>query len=218
MTTYFSTSNVATSPNGNIYLKRSFKITSEFTPAGTRRVRFYISKTAFTNLHSADPTAFPAGINSLTITKYTGPQEDSLFNPIPGGNAVNIPNSAITIADLGTMYSLNIDVTHFSGFYIGYNNSKLNVYRGSTISLPSNISVSTYQWQADSGSGYANISNPGAYTGTNTAALIITNAPANLYRYKYRCVINGITFSQEYQLKFTTSREGGDKQCVGKYG
>lgn len=208
MNTYFSTANVATAPNGNIFLKRSFRITSQFAPVGTKRVRLYISKTEFTNLVAADPTSFPSGINSLTITKYTGPMEDSLFNPIPGGNAVIIPNSDITIVDLGTMYSLDIDVTGFSGFYIGGNNSNLNVCSGSTISIPSNINGATYQWQADDGGGFVNISNGGAYSGVGTKSLTLTNAPGTLYGYKFRCMVNGITFSQEYTLKFTALWQG----------
>ena len=208
MNTYFSTANVATAPNGGIFLKRSFKITSQFAPAGTKRVRLYISKTEFTDLVAADPTSFPSGINSLTITKYTGPMEDSLFSPIPGGNAVIIPNGDITIVDLGAMYSLDIDISGFSGFYIGGNNSNLNVCSGSTISIPSNISGATYQWQADDGSGFVNISNGGAYIGVGTKTLTITNAPGNLYGYKFRCVVNGVTFSQEYTLKFNALWQG----------
>jgi hypothetical protein len=208
MTTYFSTANVATAPNGNIFLKRSFKITSQFAPVGLRRVRLYISKTEFTNLVAADPASFPSGINSLTITKYTGPQEDSLFNPIPGGNAIIIPNSDITIVDLGTMYSLDIDVTGFSGFYIGGNQSNLPLCSGSTISIPSNISGATYQWQVDNGGGYVNVTNGGVYSGATASSLTLTNAPGSLYGYKYRCVVNGGTFSQVYTIKFTALWQG----------
>ncbi len=208
MNTYFSTANVTTSPNGNIYLKRSFKITSQFAPVGIKRVRFYISKTEFNNLVAADPASFPDGINSLTITKYTGPMEDSLFSPQPGGNAVIIPNSAITIADLGTMYSLDIDVDGFSGFYIGGNNMNLNLCSGSTITLPSNISGATYQWQVDNGGGFANITNGGIYSGATTGSLTITNPPNTIYGYKYRALVNGVTPSQEYTIKLNISWTG----------
>jgi hypothetical protein len=208
MRAYFSTANVATAPNGNKFLKRSFKITSQLAPVGTKRVRFYISKTEFNNLLAADPASFPSGINSLTITKYTGAVEDSLFNPIPGGNASIIPNSDITIVDLGTMYSLDIDVTGFSGFYIGGNQTQLNICKGSSISIPSNISGATYQWQVDAGAGYANIADGAVYSGTATKTLTLTNTPTSMYGYKFRCVVNGGTFSQIYTLKLNTSWEG----------
>ena len=208
MRVYFSTPNVATAPNGNKFLKRSFKITSQFAPVGTKRVRFYIGKTEFNNLQAADPSSFPFGINSLTITKYTGPVEDSLFNPIPGGNAIVIPNAHIAIVDMGTMYSLDINVSGFSGFYIGGNNSKVNICSGATISLPSNVSGTTYQWQADTGSGFTNISDGGVYAGTATQTLTLTNTPASMYGYMLRCMVNAVSFSQVYTLKFNTSWQG----------
>ena len=205
MNTYFSTANVATASNGNKYLKRSFKITSQFAPVGTKRVRLYIGKTEFTNLVAADPASFPGGINSLTIIKYTGPQEDSLFDPIPGGNSIIIPNSDITIVDLGAMYSLDIDVSSFSGFYISGNNANLNVCTGSTISIPSDISGGTYQWQVDNGGGYVNITNTGIYSGATTKTLTLTNIPGAMYGYKVRCLVNGVTPSQVYTIKFKAS-------------
>ncbi|MES2645514.1 MAG: hypothetical protein V4717_01470 [Bacteroidota bacterium] len=208
MSAYFSSSNVATAPNGNLYLKRSFKITSEFAPAGTRRVRFYILKTEFSNLQAADPTSFPNGINSITITKYTGPQEDSLFNPIPGGNSEIIPASDITIVDLGTMYSLDINVSGFSGFYIGGINTNLNLCPGSTISAPSNITGSSYQWQVSTGGAYSNLSNTGIYSGVTTKTLKLTNAPSTLYGNTYRCLVNGVSYSQVYMLKFNVLWQG----------
>ncbi|MEP7142216.1 MAG: hypothetical protein ABI707_05065 [Ferruginibacter sp.] len=208
MTAYFSTQSTATAPNGNIFAKRSFKITSQFAPVGTRRARFYISKTEFNDLQAADPASFPNGINSLTITRYTGPQEDSLFNPVPGGNSIIIPNSDITISDLGSMYSLDIDVPGFSGFYIGGNQSNVNICAGSTISLPSNVSGAAYQWQVDNGSGYVNIGNTTVYGGVTTKTLTLTNAPGTLYGYKLRCVVNGVTFSQVYTIRFTALWQG----------
>ncbi len=208
MNTYFSSASVAISPNENTYLKRSFKITSQFAPEGTIRIRFYISKVEFNNLVAADPTAFPNGINSLTITKYSGPQEDNIFSPIPGGNTLIIPKNDIIINDLGTMYSLGVDVTGFSEFFVGGNNSNLNICPGSTITIPSNISGSTYQWQVDNGGGFTNLTNTPPYSGTATNALTITNAPSSIYGYKYRCVINGSTFSQIYTIKINVSWEG----------
>ena len=208
MNTYFSTANVATAPNGNIYLKRSFKITTQFAPVGTKRVRLYISKTEYNNLVAADPASFPSGINSLTITKYTGPQEDSLFNPIPGGNSMIIPNSNITIVDLGTLYSLDVDVTGFSGFYIGGNQSIVSLCGGSTISVPSNITGATYQWQVDNGGGYTNVTNAGIYSGATTSTLTLTSTPTSIYGYKLRCLVNGSLFSQVYTVKFTATWQG----------
>jgi len=208
MTAYFSTANVATAPNGNIYLKRSFKVTSQFAPVGTKRVRFYILKTEYDNLVAADPTSFPNGINSLTITKYTGPQEDSLFNPIAGGNSIIIPNSDITIVDMGTMYSLDANVTGFSGFYIGGNQANISLCTGTSMALPSNINGATYQWQVNTGTGFAIVSNSAVYGGVASKTLTLTNVPSTFYGYQYRALVNGNTFSQVFTVKFTATWEG----------
>ena len=175
---------------------------------GTRRVRFYILKTEYNNLVAADPTSFPNGINSITITKYTGPQEDALFNPIPGGNSIIIPNTDITIVDMGTMYSLDVDVTGFSGFYIGGNQANVSLCAGSTISVPSNVTGASYQWQVNTGSGFTNVSNGGVYGGAATKTLTLTNAPSSYYGYQYRAFVNGSTYSQVYTVKFTATWEG----------
>jgi len=47
----------------------------------------------------------------------------------------------------------------------------------------------SYQWQVDAGSGFANISNGGVYSGATTNALAITGANCSMDGYDYRCVI-----------------------------
>jgi len=49
----------------------------------------------------------------------------------------------------------------------------------------------TYQWQVNSGAGWANISNGGVYAGVATNTLAITNIPASYNNYQYRCIISG---------------------------
>jgi hypothetical protein len=92
-------------------------------------------------------------------------------------------------------------VSGFSPFTVSSNNVVL-LCPASTISLPSDISGVTYQWQADNGSGYVNISDGAVYGGTAINTLTLTNTPGTLYGYKFRCVVNGVTFSQEYTIKF----------------
>ena len=47
----------------------------------------------------------------------------------------------------------------------------------------------TYQWQANAGSGFGNISNGGVYSGANTNVLSINSATASMSGYTYRCII-----------------------------
>ena len=49
----------------------------------------------------------------------------------------------------------------------------------------------TYQWQADAGSGFANISNGTNYAGVTTDSLRIISPVATMNGYRYRCVVSG---------------------------
>jgi gliding motility-associated-like protein len=49
----------------------------------------------------------------------------------------------------------------------------------------------TYQWQADTGSGFTNVTDGINYSGATTATLNILNAPATFNAYKYRVVVTG---------------------------
>jgi hypothetical protein len=52
-------------------------------------------------------------------------------------------------------------------------------------------SITSFQWQVDNGTGYANISNGAVYSGVNNDTLKLNNVPSGYNGYKYRCVITG---------------------------
>jgi hypothetical protein len=84
-------------------------------------------------------------------------------------------------------------VAGFSSFYIGGISQNLSICTGSTITIPSAITGSSYQWQVDNGSGYTNVVNNATYSGSASKALTISNAAGGMYGYKYRCLVNGNT-------------------------
>ncbi|MBM3159371.1 MAG: immunoglobulin domain-containing protein [Bacteroidetes bacterium] len=49
-----------------------------------------------------------------------------------------------------------------------------------------------FQWQVNTGTGFTNISNGGAYNGTTTSQLSITTPPVGWSGYIYRCVVTGV--------------------------
>lgn len=69
--------------------------------------------------------------------------------------------------------------------------SSKKICPGGTISLSSNFSSAAYQWQVDTGSGYADVIDNATYSGATTATLQINNAPTGFYGYQYRCIVNG---------------------------
>lgn len=72
----------------------------------------------------------------------------------------------------------------------------------------SNISGAVYQWEADTGSGYAPLSGGAVYSGVGTNTLHLTAPPTNWYGNKYRCRVNNAIVSNEFVLKFSTSWTG----------
>ena len=58
-------------------------------------------------------------------------------------------------------------------------------------SLVSSLTGTTYQWQVNTGSGFANITNNANYAGVNTATLQISNAPSSWNGYQYRAIVDG---------------------------
>jgi hypothetical protein len=49
----------------------------------------------------------------------------------------------------------------------------------------------TYQWQINTGSGFVNLPNGGAYSGTTTNTLLITGGLFAMHNYQYRCIVAG---------------------------
>jgi len=51
----------------------------------------------------------------------------------------------------------------------------------------------TYQWQQNIGSGWANLSNFGSFSGATTDSLVITGVTSAMNNYGYRCIVTGCT-------------------------
>ena len=80
---------------------------------------------------------------------------------------------------------------------------------GASTSFASDAVGASYQWQVDNGSGsFINLTNVAPYTTATTATLNLTAPATSLYGYKYRCVVNGNTYSQTFTLKFVSNWTG----------
>jgi hypothetical protein len=73
--------------------------------------------------------------------------------------------------------------------------------------LQAGVTGSVYQWQLNTGSGFANIANGPNYSGTDSATLVLRNVPSSWYDYQYRCVVDGRN-SDTYSLKITARWSG----------
>lgn len=73
-----------------------------------------------------------------------------------------------------------------------------------SIAIASNITGTGYQWQADMGTGFVNITDNINYSGTATQTLQLNNVPLAWNNYQYRCVIGG-SYSRVFILAVNPS-------------
>lgn len=57
----------------------------------------------------------------------------------------------------------------------------------------SSANATQFQWQVNTGSGFANVSNNSIYSGATTATLVVHNAPVSYSGYTYQCIIINAT-------------------------
>ncbi|MBS1562950.1 MAG: T9SS type A sorting domain-containing protein, partial [Bacteroidetes bacterium] len=76
---------------------------------------------------------------------------------------------------------------------------------GTGIKLTSNYTGTTYQWEQNTGSGFASISDNGNFSGTNTQYLQLSNIPLAWSNYQYRCLVNGGSYSTIFTTKVNPS-------------
>jgi hypothetical protein len=76
------------------------------------------------------------------------------------------------------------------------------------ISILSSRRGNTYQWQQISGTGFLNLNNNALFTGTDTKNLQIQQPSTSWYGNTFRCLIDGVTFSDTTTLQFTAYWNG----------
>lgn len=101
--------------NGQYYMRRHFVINPTLNPVGTKRVRLYYTDADFSDLQSHIPGLTSA--SQLVVTKYSGANEDGIFDP-SGGSTILISPSQITTGTVMGVNYLEFDVTGFSEFWI----------------------------------------------------------------------------------------------------
>ena len=69
---------------------------------------------------------------------------------------------------------------------------RANVNSGgtATYTVHTSITGATFQWQQNSGTGFVNLSNAGAYSGVTTNTLTVTGVTAAMNNYLYRCLLS----------------------------
>ena len=65
----------------------------------------------------------------------------------------------------------------------------VNVGNDATFDFTDNLTIASYQWQMDDGSGYSNLSNTGQFSGTDTKTLTVSAVTIGNNNSNYRCIL-----------------------------
>ncbi len=122
-----------------------------------------------------------ANTSTLTLTGITAGLNGYSYRCVAGGicaPAVTSDAAALTVNIPPTVTVPPAPSTICEGDDVTFSVSALN--------------ASSYQWQVDQGSGFANLPASAPYSGVTSSSLTITAASSGLSGYAYRCVVSGV--------------------------
>ncbi|MGG9971987.1 right-handed parallel beta-helix repeat-containing protein [Ferruginibacter sp. SUN002] len=158
-------------------------------------------------ISSFTPTnAITGSIITITGSSFTGATAVS-FGGIAATSFTVVSNTVIT-AVVGSGALGTVSVTTPSGTISKSGFNYMLCPGGINSSLISTITGSSYQWQVNTGSGFANVTDGANHSGTSSAILLLNNIPSSWYGYEYRCLVNNSTYSNTFILKFTDTWTG----------
>lgn len=199
-----------TQPPG--FVKRHYEIVpAAGTNTATANVILYFTQQEFDAFNAVNTVKLPvnpldaAGIANLLIEKRNGASSD--FSGLPytyPGNAAFIdpPDNAVQWNAVKSRWEVTVAITGMGGFFAGTSRTlNFNNCPGSVQTISAGAAGTVYQWQADSGAGFTNLSDGGFYNGTGTSTLTITGLISSYSGTSYRCVVDGVPGSS-YTVTF----------------
>lgn len=154
------------------------------------------------------PTVGAQNCGSTTLPAYTGPQASSYY--WQGTNATGTSQSLPATADYSATISGNYYVRAFvNGQWSAATSAAVTVFQNPAIAAqPAGTSTpaggnatftatvtdpGNYQWQENSGTGWANLTNGGVYSGATTATLTLTGVTQYMNGFQYRIKTDAVS-------------------------
>ena len=148
------------------------------------------------------PSGLTNGLNAVSVTttlpEYDNAKYNGTLTGTPAALLASINNKANWVFDNDTPYDLTASAYPIPNItaapscvnpVITSQPSNQSVCAGNNTSFTvSATGATSYQWQADTGSGFADITNGVVYSGATTATLSITGAIAGMNGYSYRAI------------------------------
>jgi hypothetical protein len=147
--------------------------------------------------------------NTVCILKNTSTNASISFNSAVFYKVSTAPNKLV-VTDLNGDGKADLIVTAQSNTVILKNNMgqlETALCNGGTTHFVFKSSAVNFQWQANTGTGFTNITDGLYYNGTNTDSLIVSGVPSSFYGYQYRCIADSDT-SDVFILNFSNTWTG----------
>lgn len=163
--------------------------TTPTTPSGT----FAGSTTGCGSVPIVFTATIPAGESYYWQSSASG---TATYYPVTSGDTFLAPSSGTwyvrsKVAACWSAAETGPAVTVSPSVSIGTQPANQTVIAGNNVSFSvAATNAVGYQWQVNTGTGFSNLSNGGAYSNTSTSTLNITGATVGMSGYQYRCVIS----------------------------
>lgn len=153
--------------------------------------------TGYWTLTAVAPMASTNYSIKLNYTGFSGVDANArIMTRVNGGNlTLNGAHGSVSSPEISRT-GINGISTTTTDFAIGKPNPRITTQPSNSSGCNSSFTVVasgktplSYQWQENSGSGFASITNGGIYSGATSSTLAITDAPMTMNGYLYRCVI-----------------------------
>lgn len=181
--------------NGKYYLGRNWAVHSSTALTYPITLRLFFTDMEVNTLIAAPACSTcvkPRDAFELGVTSFVGFTENGSMQDNSIGAYSTYSPSLVDIVPYDNGYYAEVQVNNWGEFWLGKSVDKplLNAScSNGTITFTAVPNKSTYQWQADTGSGFENISNNGNYTGTQTNSLLISNLTTVISGTLYRCLV-----------------------------
>ncbi|WP_212003795.1 MBG domain-containing protein [Chitinophaga sp. HK235] len=129
-------------------------------------------------------------VENITICNSQLPYTWNGQSITAGGNAIATYTTASLLNGCDSTTTLNLTVNMGAAVTSQPASSTITFGDNTTFSVTASGSGTiVYQWQEDTGSGFVNLADGGVYSGTAYTILTLTNPPASMNNYRYRCVV-----------------------------
>ncbi len=207
---------IAVTPLGDIYVTGDYAATVDFDPgpasytlSAAGGADLFIEKLSCTvPVIAGSQTVCENGSASYTLSGATGLNSHN-WSVIPGAVIVSGQNTAtlsvLFAAASGSVsvmsenscgvpltVALMVTVTALPNINIQPSNQNLTINSNAQFTINAGGSSLLFQWQENSGSGFANLSGSTTYSGINTATLTVSNVLLSQDNYSYRCIVENL--------------------------